>query len=186
MVELLFKLDLDDIRIFDLSSLDLYLHDVFYLKISKPFKLLGQFFLGTIEHFKCHYFFIQKVDRRSSTQSLHPDPEQLPVTSFQFILLTKDDKNRRKAPTSLLGEILWLDSRFHQGVLIRDDSIFDQNVDHLFEHVLHAHVGLFLLLVDYLYYVVIGIIVGVTCFVIGGLVHLHQVVLLEIFGGKGG
>lgn len=39
---------------------------------------------------------------------------------------------------------------------------------------------------DYLYYVVIGVSVGVTCFVIGGLVNLDQVIRLKIFGGKGG
>lgn len=185
-VELLFQLDLDHVRIFDLSSLDLYLHHVLYLKISKPFQFFGQLFLSAVEHFKRHYFFIQEVDGRPSVQFLRPDPEQLPVNPLQFLLLAKDDKDRREAPTPLLGEILRLDPGFHQGVGIRYDPIFDQDIDDLFEHVLHAHIGLLLLLMNHLYYVVIRVVVCATCFVIGCLVHLHQVVLLEILDGQRG
>lgn len=116
---------------------------------------------------------------------MHPYLKQLPVDTLQLLLITKYDKNGGEAPTSLLGEILRLYSGFHQGVLIRDDPIFDQDIDDLFEHVLHAHIGLLLLLMSHLDNIVIRVVIDGTCFVIGCLVHLHQIVPFEIFDGKG-
>ena len=97
--------------------------------------------------------------------------------TLQLLLVSEDDENGGEAPTSLLGEILRLDPGFDEGVLIRNDPVFDQDIDHLFEHVLHGHISLFLLLMGYLDNIVIWVVIGATCFVIGCLVHLHKIVL---------
>lgn len=104
--------------------------------------------------------------------------------TLQLLLIAKYHKNGGEAPTSLLGEILRFYSGFHQRVLIGDDPIFDQDIDDLFEHVLHAHIGLLLLLMRHLDDIVIRVVIETTCFVIGCLVHLHQIILFKILDGK--
>lgn len=101
LVELLFKLHLENVRILHLRALDFYFHDFLDLKIRESLKLFRQFLFSAVEHLQSHHFFIQKINRRLCAQTLNSHTRKLFVTFIELLLIAEDDEDSREGPTSL-------------------------------------------------------------------------------------
>jgi hypothetical protein len=161
---------------------DIYLlhrHDL----VVEALQLFCQFGLGVVEQLHGQQLLVQEIYGRFSLQPEHSQPRQISKSLIELAAGPNHHEDSGKDPPSFLGLILRLDLGFDQAILIRDDLIFDQDIDYSVEELLHLEVRIFLVLLAHTDNIVIFSDFTIWT-IFGRLFHFNQIVFVKILDLK--